>query len=73
MPALIAADCRPLTAAAVGCKVFTIAGHDHFYERIVLDGYPYFVNGAGASRSTDSPPPYPGAPSGTTWTMGRCW
>jgi len=26
-----------------------LAGHDHTYERIVLDGFPYFVNGAGGA------------------------
>lgn len=26
-----------------------IAGHDHFYERIVRKGFPYFVNGAGGA------------------------
>jgi len=25
------------------------AGHDHDYERIVLNGFPYFVNGAGGA------------------------
>jgi tartrate-resistant acid phosphatase type 5 len=24
-----------------------IAGHDHNYERLIIDGFPYFVNGAG--------------------------
>lgn len=27
-----------------------MAGHDHDYERIMLDGLPYFVNGAGGNR-----------------------
>jgi tartrate-resistant acid phosphatase type 5 len=26
-----------------------LAGHDHTYERIVLNGFPYFVNGAGGA------------------------
>jgi len=26
-----------------------LAGHDHVYERIVLDGFPYFVNGLGGA------------------------
>lgn len=31
----------------------TLSGHDHTYERIVRDGFPYFVNGLGGA------PPYP--------------
>jgi hypothetical protein len=27
-----------------------IAGHDHTYERILVDGFPYFVNGLGGDR-----------------------
>ena len=27
-----------------------MAGHDHDYERMLLDGLPYFVNGAGGNR-----------------------
>jgi len=27
-----------------------LSGHDHDYERIMRDGFPYFVNGAGAGR-----------------------
>lgn len=30
-----------------------MAGHDHIYERILLDGMPYFVNGAGGNRLYD--------------------
>ena len=26
-----------------------ITGHDHTYERIVLNGFPYFVNGLGGA------------------------
>lgn len=26
-----------------------IAGHDHVYERLVIDGFPYFINGLGGS------------------------
>jgi hypothetical protein len=26
-----------------------IAGHDHLYERLIIDGFPYFVNGLGGS------------------------
>jgi len=26
-----------------------VAGHDHFYERIILKGFPYFVNGVGGA------------------------
>jgi hypothetical protein len=25
-----------------------LSGHDHDYERVMRDGFPYFVNGAGA-------------------------
>jgi len=36
-----------------------IAGHNHFYERLEVDGLPYFVNGAGGevrnNGATDSP------------------
>lgn len=28
-----------------------IAGHDHVYERIVINGFPYFVNGLGGSST----------------------
>ena len=27
-----------------------LAGHDHVYERIVRDGFPYFVNGLGGIK-----------------------
>lgn len=30
-----------------------IAGHDHIYERLLIDGLPYFVNGAGGNRLYD--------------------
>jgi hypothetical protein len=26
-----------------------LSGHDHTYERIILEGFPYFVNGAGGA------------------------
>lgn len=29
-----------------------LSGHDHTYERVVLDGFPYFVNGLGGSSRT---------------------
>jgi hypothetical protein len=29
-----------------GADVY-LAGHDHFYERLVRDGFPYFINGLG--------------------------
>jgi hypothetical protein len=38
-----------------------IAGHDHFYERIVLDGFPYFVNGAGGYSLYGFAAPVPGS------------
>jgi hypothetical protein len=27
-----------------------LAGHDHTYERLVIDGFPYFINGLGGGR-----------------------
>jgi len=30
-----------------------ISGHDHVYERIILDGFPYFVNGLGGRSRYD--------------------
>jgi len=38
-----------------------IAGHDHTYERIVRDGFPYFVNGLGGAEIY----PFPGSVSGS--------
>ncbi len=37
-----------------------VTGHDHSYERLVVDGIPYFVNGlGGASKYDFSTPPAP--------------
>ena len=30
-----------------------LAGHDHSYERIVRDGFPYFINGSGGGDLRD--------------------
>jgi hypothetical protein len=39
-----------------------LAGHDHTYERIVLEGLPYFVNGLGGRNSIyEFGPPVPGS------------
>ncbi len=39
-----------------------LSGHDHDYERVVLDGFPYFVNGLGGqSKYTFQPTPVPGS------------
>ena len=37
------------------------SGHDHTYERVVLDGFPYFVNGLGGSSRTWFVVPIPGS------------
>lgn len=38
-----------------------LAGHDHTYERIVLDGLPYFVNGLGGNIAYPFGEPVPGS------------
>ena len=38
-----------------------LSGHDHFYERIVLDGFPYFVKGAGGYSLYGFATPVPGS------------
>ncbi len=38
-----------------------LSGHDHTYERVVLDGFPYFVNGLGGSSRTWFVVPIPGS------------
>jgi hypothetical protein len=38
-----------------------LSGHDHTYERIVRDGLPYFVNGAGGYELYAFGPPVPGS------------
>lgn len=30
--------------------IAVMSGHDHTYERLVIDGFPYFVNGIGGNR-----------------------
>jgi tartrate-resistant acid phosphatase type 5 len=37
------------------------SGHDHEYERIVLNGFPYFVNGAGGDSLYTFTTPVPGS------------
>ena len=34
-----------------------LAGHDHTYERLTVDGIPYFVNGLGGASRYDFPGP----------------
>ncbi len=50
-----------------------MSGHDPDYERILVDGLPYFVNGAGVTGCTAFTRPLPEAGPGTTQTMARCW
>jgi len=38
-----------------------ISGHDHAYERLVIDGLPYFVNGLGGKTRYDFGTPLPGS------------
>lgn len=39
-----------------------LAGHDHTYERLLVDDFPYFVDGLGGnSRRTFTDPPLPGS------------
>ncbi|HEY5983628.1 MAG TPA: PQQ-dependent sugar dehydrogenase, partial [Anaerolineales bacterium] len=38
-----------------------IAGHDHTYERLVVDGFPYFVDGLGGSTKYSFGSPLPGS------------
>jgi tartrate-resistant acid phosphatase type 5 len=38
-----------------------LAGHDHTYERIALDGFPYIINGLGGRGITDFGAPIPGS------------
>jgi len=38
-----------------------ISGHDHTYERIVIDGLPYFVNGTGGNGLYGFSTPVPGS------------
>jgi hypothetical protein len=41
---------------AWGAEV-VLAGHDHTYERLAVDGIPYFVTGLGGSSKYDFPGP----------------
>jgi hypothetical protein len=38
-----------------------LSGHDHNYERLVVDGFPYFVNGAGGRNIRDCGTAIPGS------------
>jgi hypothetical protein len=38
-----------------------LAGHDHTYERIMIDGFPYFVNGTGGNSLYDFNTPVAGS------------
>jgi tartrate-resistant acid phosphatase type 5 len=38
-----------------------ISGHDHTYERIELNGFPYFINGLGGKSRYNFPSPVPGS------------
>jgi hypothetical protein len=38
-----------------------ISGHDHVYERLVVDGFPYFVNGLGGGPIYEFGEPIPGS------------
>ncbi|MBI5839220.1 MAG: S-layer homology domain-containing protein [Chloroflexi bacterium] len=63
----------PFSSASHGSNAYTqwdyqawgadavIAGHDHTYERIVLNGFPYFVNGLGGSSIYSFKTPVPGS------------
>jgi tartrate-resistant acid phosphatase type 5 len=38
-----------------------LAGHDHTYERLLVDGFPYFVNGLGGGTIYNFETPVPGS------------
>ncbi|MGB5847258.1 MAG: T9SS type A sorting domain-containing protein [Ignavibacteriaceae bacterium] len=38
-----------------------MAGHDHTYERLIVDEFPYFVNGLGGKNRYQFDPPIPGS------------
>jgi hypothetical protein len=38
-----------------------LAGHDHTYERIIMNGFPYFVNGIGGASLYEFGPPVSGS------------
>ena len=38
-----------------------MSGHDHTYERILINGFPYFVNGAGGHTLYTFGPPIAGS------------
>ena len=47
-----------------------LAGHDHSYERLVLDGLPYFVNGLGGTQTYGFWEPLPGSRARFTGAHG---
>jgi hypothetical protein len=47
-----------------------LAGHDHLYERIVLDGFPYFVNGLGGASIRNFSTPVLGSEARFTGDYG---
>jgi len=38
-----------------------IAGHDHVYERLIIDNFPYFINGLGGGARYSFSTPHPGS------------
>ena len=38
-----------------------LSGHDHNYERLIVDGFPYFVNGSGGAKLRDCGTPASGS------------
>ncbi len=46
------------------------SGHEHSYERLVIDGFPYFVNGLGGASSYEFKDPLPGSVMRYTTTPG---
>jgi hypothetical protein len=47
-----------------------LAGHDHSYERLVLEGLPYFVNGIGGTQTYGFWEPLPGSRARFTGAHG---
>ena len=45
----------------------------HLYERLLVDGIPYFTNGAGGEDYITSKHPCQNPSSGITPITGRCW
>ena len=50
-----------------------LAGHDHTYESLLVDGIPYFVNGLGGGRIYELCTLSLKANSATTAGKVRCW